>query len=78
MYILNQDGDNLINLDKIIKVYIQPVLKFDYWELRAVYSISYNEEPNETYDVIGKYSSKEECKEVIDKIMTHLNVVQLN
>lgn len=76
MYILNQDGDNLINLDKVIKVYIQPVPYFKNWELRVLYSV-FSNESDENFDIIGKYLSEKECEEALNNILIHLNVIYL-
>lgn len=77
MYILNQDGDNLINLDKVTKVYIQFSPYENNWELRVLYSIS-SGTLEEIFDVVGKYSSEKECKSVLDSILVHLKVIYLN
>lgn len=66
MLILTQDKDQIINFDNIVDLYTKE--EYDYNEDKSIAYIYYT--TNSFTRKIGKYSSIERCKEILQEILS--------
>lgn len=66
MLILTQDKDQIINFDNIVDVYVNE--EYDYNKDKSIPYIYYT--TNSFTRKIGKYSSIERCKEILQEILS--------
>lgn len=66
MLILTQDKDQIINFDNIVDLYTEE--EYDYNEDKSIPYIYYT--TNSFTRKIGKYSSIERCKEILQEILS--------